>query len=70
LAPELPNVNRQRAWIQTQVAPTLKALFNIDGYQGTLETMQDIKNAKLSPQQEAMIREQTVGVDYLVEQLE
>ncbi|WP_162937055.1 hypothetical protein [Lactiplantibacillus pentosus] len=46
----------------------MKALFNIDGYQGTLETMQDIKNAKLSPQQEAMIKEQTVGVDYLIEQ--
>lgn len=61
LAPEPFDLRRTRAWIKKQVAPTLKVLLEIDGWNGTLETMETIKNTELKSRHLQILEQQTLG---------
>lgn len=62
LDPEPFDLRRTRAWIKKQVAPTLKVLLNIDGYNGNNSTMAIIKNTELKQKHQTILEQQTLGI--------
>lgn len=66
VAPEPFDLQKTKAWIQKQVAPMLKVLLKIDGYNGTTDTMTMIKNTKLQKRHLKLLAQQTTGIDELL----
>lgn len=62
-APEPFDLQKTKAWIQKQVAPMLKVLFRIDGYNGTTDTMTMIRNTKLQKRHLKILEQQTTARD-------
>ncbi|MCI1283193.1 MAG: replication initiation factor domain-containing protein [Lacticaseibacillus songhuajiangensis] len=64
-APEPFDLNRTRAWVDTQVAPMERVLHEIDAYWGNQKTMQSIREASLKDKHLRIIEQNTVGADQL-----
>lgn len=65
LAPEPFDLNRTRAWIAKQVGPMEKVIMQIDGYYGNTDTMETIRDAKLSKKHLKILEQFTTGKDSL-----
>lgn len=66
LKPEPFDLRKTRGWIKKQVAPMLKVLLKIDGYEGNNQTMTMIKSAELQQKHLKLLEQHTVTKDDVI----